>query len=122
MLYVDCVNALLVAGADPNQYVSNKAGTTVNCSPLEFTMEMSSLFQSRPRDRRLVQRLLLKFGAHPEVFDEYTHQVFLGGGFPAYEKAHRTRLAKAFARVVFPRIPIEVVSHVVVFAFHIGYY
>ena len=85
-------------------------------------MELSSLFQSRPRDRRLVHRLLLKFGAQPQVFDQYTYQVASGGGFPAYEKAHRTRLAKASARVVFPRLPIEVVSHVVVFAFHIGYY
>ena len=57
-----------------------------------------------------------------EFFEAVQSKVASGGGFPAYEKAHRTRLAKAFARVVFPRLPIEVVSHVVVFAFHIGYY
>ena len=44
------------------------------------------------------------------------------GGFPAYEKAHRMRLTATCARVVFPRLPVDAVSHVVAFAFHVGYY
>ena len=43
-------------------------------------------------------------------------------GFPRYEKAHRTRLTATCARVVFPRLPVDAVSHVVAFAFHTGYY
>ena len=43
-------------------------------------------------------------------------------GFPRYEKAHRTRLTATCARVVFPRLPVDAVSHVVAFAFHVGYY
>ena len=43
-------------------------------------------------------------------------------GFPRYEKAHRMRLTATCARVVFPRLPVDAVSHVVTFAFHTGYY
>ena len=43
-------------------------------------------------------------------------------GFPRYEKAHRMRLTATCARVVFPRLPVDAVSHVVAFAFHTGYY
>ena len=54
--------------------------------------------------------------------DAYLCKVRAAGGFPAYEKAHRTRLTATCARVVFPRLPVDAVSHVVAFAFHTGYY
>ena len=41
--------------------------------------------------------------------------------FRAYEKAHRKLLTTTFATKL-PRLPIEVVSHFVSFAFHTGYY
>ena len=44
------------------------------------------------------------------------------GGFWNYEKAQRQALAKTFARVVFPRLPVDALSHVVAFAFHTGAY
>ena len=49
------------------------------------------------------------------------HARGLVGGFPAYEKAHRMRLTATFA-AKFPRLPVEMVSKVVAFAFHTGYY
>ena len=58
----------------------------------------------------------------PDADDAYLCKVRAAGGFPAYEKAHRTRLTATCARVVFPRLPVDAVSHVVAFAFHTGYY
>jgi len=48
-------------------------------------------------------------------------KVDAAGGFCAYEKAHRKLLTNTFATKL-PRLPIEVVSHFVSFAFHTGYY
>ena len=48
-------------------------------------------------------------------------KVDAAGGFRAYEKAHRKLLTNTFATKL-PRLPIEVVSHFVSFAFHTGYY
>ena len=52
----------------------------------------------------------------------YLRKVAAAGGFPAYEKAHRQALATKFAAKAFPRLPTDVAGHVVVFAFHVGYY
>ena len=52
----------------------------------------------------------------------YLRKVVAAGGFLNYEKAHRQALAKTFARVVFPRLPVDAMSHVVAFAFHTGAY
>jgi len=41
------------------------------------------------------------------------------GGFPAYEKAHRQRLAAIFLPKL-PSLPAEIVSHIVSFGFHCG--
>ena len=57
----------------------------------------------------------------PDAHDAYLRKV-RAVGFPRYEKAHRTRLTATCARVVFPRLPVDAVSHVVAFAFHTGYY
>ena len=54
--------------------------------------------------------------------DQYLRKVVAAGGFRNYEKAHRQALAKTFARVVFPRLPVDALSHVVAFAFHTGAY
>ena len=44
------------------------------------------------------------------------------GGWKKYEQAHCKRLTTTFARVVFPRVPTEVVSHIVSLWAHVGYY
>jgi len=53
--------------------------------------------------------------------DAYLCKVLVAGGFKAYEKAHRRALV-ALAAKCFPRLPTEVASQVVAFAFHVGYY
>jgi len=52
----------------------------------------------------------------------YLAKVHAAGGWKKYERAHRMRLTKTFARVVFPRVPTEVVSHIVSLWAHVGYY
>ena len=45
------------------------------------------------------------------------------GGFTAYEKAHRQRLTAIFlAKSKFQSLPAEMVSHIVSFGFHCGFY
>ena len=74
--------------------------------------------------RRLVSHLLLRYGAEisPAATDPYLCKVAAAGGLRAYEKAHRRALAMTLTRVVFPRLPVDVVSNVVAFSFHAGYY
>ena len=52
---------------------------------------------------------------------KYLAKVRAAGGWPAYERAHRTRLTHTFAPV-FPALPVEVVSKVVSFYAHTGDY
>ena len=68
--------------------------------------------------------VLLRAGATipPDTQDPYLLKVRSAGGWVRYERACRARLAKILARVVFPGLPTDTVSHVVHFAFHTGYY
>ena len=52
---------------------------------------------------------------------KYLDKVRAAGGWPAYERAHRTRLTHTFAPV-FPALPVEVVSTIVSFYAHTGDY
>ena len=114
------VELLLSRGANPNQRVVNM---TYNHTPLQLIHGPGS-FLSHARTRRLVSHLLLRYGAEisPAATDPYLCKVAAAGGLRAYEKAHRRALAMPLARVVFPRLPVEMVSHVVAFSFHTGYY
>ena len=68
--------------------------------------------------------VLLRAGATipSDTQDPYLLKVRSAGGWGRYERACRARLAKTLARVVFPGLPTDTVSHVVHFAFHTGYY
>ena len=111
---MECCSLLLAAGADVNRRVVNSA---INKSPLELAVEQG---------RKRVYAILLNAGATiPQdgalSYFPYFRKVVAAGGFRAYEKAHRQSLTNTFATRL-PRLPTEVVSHVVCFAFHIGYY
>ena len=114
------VELLLSRGANPNQRVVNM---TYNDTPLQL-IHGPGRVHFPARTRRLVSHLLLRYGAEisPAATDPYLCKVAAAGGFRAYERAHRARLTAPLARVVFPRLPVDVVSHVVAFSFHAGYY
>ena len=117
--HLSTVELLLSRGANPNQPVVNRV---CNMTPLQLVH--GGHVTSSARTRRLVSHLLLRYGAEisPAATDPYLCKVAAAGGLRAYEKAHRLALAAPLARVVFPRLPVDVVSHVVAFSFHTGYY
>ena len=51
----------------------------------------------------------------------YVQKITAAGGLKAYEKAHRQRLTTIYAPK-FPRVPIEVISHIVLLWAHVGDY
>ena len=112
---------LLSRGANPNQRVVNM---TYNDTPLQLIHGPGWVPLFPARTRRLVSHLLLRYGAEisPVATDPYLRKVAAAGGLRAYEKAHCHALATTLTRVVFPRLPVEMVSHVVAFSFHTGYY
>ena len=114
--HLECIHLLLAAGADINLRVQNGS---LDDTPLETAIKWD-----RYEDRKRVFPVLLRAGAAipPNVAHPYLRKVAAAGGFAAYERAHRLRLATILARVVFPRLPLEMVSHVVAFAFHPGDY
>ena len=114
--HMECLHLLLAAGADINLRVQNES---LNDSPLETAIKWD-----RHENLKRVFPVLLRAGAAipPNVAQPYVRKVAAAGGFAAYERAHRLRLATILARVVFPRLPLEMVSHVVAFAFHTGDY
>ena len=136
--HMECLHHLLAAGADVNLRVQNDA---LDLSPLEMAIRWEG-----QENLKRVFPVLLRAGAAipPNVAQPYVRKVAAAGGFAAYERAHRLRLATILARVVFPgptargtgprarprrarsraapRLPLEMVSHVVAFAFHTGNY
>ena len=116
--HMECLHLLLAAGADINLRVQNDS---LNESPLETAIKWDRYENG---NLKRVFPVLLRAGAAipPNVAHPYVRKVAAAGGFAAYERAHRLRLATILARVVFPRLPLEMVSHVVAFAFHTGDY
>ena len=117
--YMECLHLLLAAGADVNLRVQNES---LNDTPLETAIKWDQY--DHHENLKRVFPVLLRAGAAipPNVTHPYLRKVAAAGGFAAYERAHRLRLATILARVVFPRFPVEMVSHVVAFAFHPGDY
>ena len=114
------VETLLRAGANPN--------------PPEMDGTIA-IHMTIAHGRRRVWPLLLRAGAILPTGEQahflhgydihrthpYLQKIDAAGSFKAYEKAHRRALV-ALAAKCFPRLPTEVASQVVAFAFHVGYY
>ena len=114
--HVKCVALLLAAGADPDRRISNSSW---NHTPLQLATRGTA----RPEHLHACYLLLRAGAAIPaDATHSYLLKVRAAGGLRAYEKAHRARLAAILARVVFPRLPVDAVSHVVAFSFHTGAY
>ena len=111
---MECLHLLLAAGADANLRVQN---ASLNESPLETAIKWD-----RYADRKRVFPVLLRAGAAipPNVAHPYLRKVVAAGGFRNYEKAHRQALAMTFARVVFPCLPVDAMSHVALLRFTRG--
>ena len=96
------------------------------------------------KDCQVVVSLLLRAGAHisaeeitrvvavsqyraspprvlPGPLDRYLKKVIAAGGFTAYERAHRARLVAMLVPKL-THMPADAISHMVDFAFHVGFY
>ncbi len=96
------VSRLLAAGADPHRRLRGTGPTVLEGATLTNNVRAyAPLLRAGaalpPASRR--NAYLNKIAATP-------------GGYPAYERAHRTRLAAIFIPK-FPRLPIEVIHHIV---------
>ena len=67
--------------------------------------------------------MLLRAGARNDVYlyPPYTVKVDAAGGWKKYEQVHLKQLVPTLSKV-FPLLPEEVVSQVVCFWAHVGYY
>ena len=96
------VSRLLAAGADPHRRLRN---------PQLTAMEGATL----TRNVRAYAPLLRAGATLPPTSrrDAYLNKIAATpGGYPAYERAHRTRLAAIFVPK-FPGLPVEVIHHIV---------
>ena len=96
------VSQLLAAGADPHRRLRGTGPTVLEGATLTNTVRNYAL--------------LLRAGATlpPESHrDAYLNKIAATpGGYPAYERAHRARLAAIFIPK-FPLLPVEVIHHIV---------
>ena len=129
--HASCAVALLEAGVPVDAEFYYNAGRNFD-TPLSKSLE---LIDHSPRSH--VIPVLVRYGAdidralqlkgHSSVHRQpearkYLLRVQAAGGWKRYERAHRMRLTKTLARVAFPHVPTEVVSHIVDLWAHVGYY
>jgi len=57
----------------------------------------------------------------PGPLDRHLKKVITAGGFTAYERAHRARLVAMLVPKL-THMPADAISHMVDFAFHVGFY
>ena len=98
----DTVSRLLAAGADPHRRLGSTTtimdGATLTHNVRAYAPLLRAGATLPPASRRR-DAYLDKIAATP-------------GGYPVYERAHRTRLAAIFIPK-FPRLPVEVIHHIV---------
>ena len=106
------IPTLLAAGAEINA-IYNHMPRSCRETPLESAIRFANHHRV---DRTRVFAKLLRAGARLPTnvhnFPPYLISVWANGGFARYERIHRTRLAAIFLPK-FPRLPAEVVHHIV---------
>ena len=98
------VSRLLAAGADPHRRLRGTGptvleGATLTKNVRAYAPLLRAGAELPPAPRTFQHAYLNKIAATP-------------GGYPAYERAHRTRLAAIFVPK-FPGLPVEVIHHIV---------
>ena len=106
------IPTLLAAGAEINA-IYNHVPRSCRETPLESAIRFVN---DHREDRKRVFAKLLRAGARLPTnvhnCPPYIISVWANGGFARYERIHRTRLAAIFLPK-FPRLPAEVVHHIV---------
>ena len=124
---LDVVNLLLEAGADPNlpersgrplmeQAIAIRDG--VRCLwPVLLRAGAVIPFLPRPLTRWQSRR-----SYQANLLDPYLRRVESAGGFQAHEKTHREKILATFTPKLTHLVPPELVSLIVEYAFHLGFY
>ena len=135
-----CVELLLAAGADVNAAMQYRSSVTLGpAGPYHTALDRAireGMSEHRPPCERLhrIFPLLLRAGAtfprhswHAVPSHErrrrfpYLKKILRAGSFAAYEKKHTDALVAIFLPK-FPRLPAEVVRHIVALWAHCGFY
>ena len=124
---LDVVNLLLEAGADPNlpsnwgktmMYEAIAIRDGVRCLyPVLLRAGAVLPFLPRPLTRWQSQQ-----SYQANLLDPYLLRVESAGGFKAHEKVHREKLLAIFAPKLDHLVPPELVSLIVEYTFHLGFY
>jgi len=131
---VACVAALIEAGADveaskrppPTFGVTIPTfwqGTSVGTAPPKPLVLAATCHHRSHREKRVLVPMLLRAGARLDtyLYPPYTVKVDAAGGWKKYEQVHLKQLVPTLSKV-FPVLPEEVVSQIVCFWAHVGYY
>ncbi|CAH0377319.1 unnamed protein product [Pelagomonas calceolata] len=111
---VSCATALVKAGADLEAVWT---GHTPLLAAVHYRQERMCPILLRGGARLDLDLMAEQFDRTPF----YLQKVEYAGGWKKYEQAHRKRLTTTFAKG-FPRLPVDAISHMVDFAFHVGFY
>ena len=130
---VKCVELLIKVGAkvDAERGIGRRPAEDLSDSPLSHRVLAILLRAGSPIPRLFPEGPgasgWLCNGETPyneqryQVLCHYRAKVVAAGSWVAYEKAHSARLTRVFVPK-FPRVPAEVVSIIVAFGFHTGWY
>ena len=126
--HVSCAIALIKAGADVEAIRRGHYRESIDDTPL--------LYAIRHHRSDMMIPILLRAGARLDMSAiaamsqnlgvtvraaPYITKIHAAGGWKKYEQAHRKRLTTTFAKA-FPRLPVDAISHMIDFAFHVGFY
>jgi len=118
---LDVVKLLLKAGADPNP--PERWGRTVMEDAIRFGARRTwpvLLRAGAVLPTRVTPYQGREYGTNRA--DPYLLRVESAGGFQAHEKVHREKLLAIFAPKLDHLVPPELVSLIVEYAFHLGFY
>mgnify|MGYP002027935718 CR=1 FL=1 len=122
---VSCAIALIKAGANLEAFSNPSQRTPLVFAVYSNRRVIPILLRAGARIDRCMNRIG-NLSQSPYMPRTASRAIFVGkvhaaGGWKKYEQAHRKRLTTTFAKA-FPRLPVDAISHVVDFAFHVGFY
>ena len=122
---VSCAIALIKAGANLEAFSNPSQRTPLVLAVYSNRRIIPILLRAGARIDTCMNRIG-NLSQNPYMPGTASRAIFVGkvdaaGGWKNWEKAHRKRLTATFAKA-FPRLPVDAISHMVMFAFHVGFY
>ena len=120
-----CAIALIKAGANLEAFSNPSQRTPLVLAVYSNRRMIPILLRAGARIDTCMNRIG-NLSQNPYMPGTASRAIFVGkvdaaGGWKNWEKAHRKRLTTTFAKA-FPRLPVDAISHMIDFAFHVGFY